>query len=148
MKLRRPPSSQISPTLVTDGRLHGWHSSREHPAIMPLLYNLRRHCRDGRFSDYVSLNIPTEDARLMTSALAFNFENRVDREIGLEEVSDAPNNGEFCWVNLTADDVSKQAEFLDLFGVTDEETQTPGTIRFIAQKDCIQFTLIDTSLAK
>lgn len=82
----------------------------------------------------------------MTSAITFNFENRVDREIELKDVSDALNNGEFCWVNLTADDVPKKVEFLELFGVTDEETQTPGTIRFVAQKECIQFTLVDTRL--
>lgn len=82
----------------------------------------------------------------MTSAIAFNFENRVDREIEFKDVPDAFNNGDFCWINLTADDVAKKNEFLELFGVTDEETQTPGTIRFVAQKDCIQFTLIDTRL--
>jgi magnesium transporter len=83
----------------------------------------------------------------MTSAIAFNFENRVDREIEFDDVSDALDHGEFCWVNLTADDVSRKAEFLELFGVTDEESQTLGTIRFVAQKDCIQFTLIDTRLS-
>jgi magnesium transporter len=82
----------------------------------------------------------------MTSAIAFNFENRVDREIEFDDVAEALNNGEFCWVNLTAEDVSKKAAFLELFGVTDEETQALGTIRFIAQKVCIQFTLIDTRL--
>ena len=82
----------------------------------------------------------------MPSAIAFNFEKRIDREIGLGDVPAALKDGDFCWVNLTGDDVKRKAEFLKIFGVPDEDAGTPGAIRFHAQKDCIQFRLADVHL--
>ena len=82
----------------------------------------------------------------MPAAIAFNFEKRIDREIGLDDVPAALEDGDFCWVNLTGSDATRTAEFLKIFGVPDEESGTPGAIRFHAQKDCIQFRLADVDL--
>lgn len=82
----------------------------------------------------------------MPSAIAFNFENRIDRDIELNDVPTALKDGDFCWVDLTGDSVSRKAEVLDIFGVADEGAGETETIRFAAQKNCIQFTLVDTRL--
>ncbi|MGZ0166375.1 MAG: magnesium transporter CorA family protein [Planctomycetales bacterium] len=82
----------------------------------------------------------------MPTAIAFDFETRVDRDIDLDDVSAALKDGDFCWVNLTGENVVRKAEFLKLFGVHDEDEDTPGVSRFVAQKDCIQFRLVDTQM--
>lgn len=82
----------------------------------------------------------------MPSAIAFNFEKRIDRDIELEGVSRAMNEGDFCWVNLSGPETSRKAEFLQLFGISDEDDDSPASIRFVSQKDCIQFTLVATQL--
>jgi magnesium transporter len=82
----------------------------------------------------------------MPSAIAFDFEKRVDRDIDLDDVCAALKDGDFCWVNLTGENIASKAEFLELFGVHDEDADTPGTSRFVAQKDCIQFNLVDTQM--
>jgi len=82
----------------------------------------------------------------MPTAIAFDFENRIDRDIDFDDVASAINEGNFCWVNLTGDDVQQRGKFLQIFGISDDESGTTATIRFVAQKDCIQFTLVDTRL--
>jgi magnesium transporter len=82
----------------------------------------------------------------MPSAIAFDFEKRVDRDLDLDDVCAALKDGDFCWVNLTGENIASKAEFLELFGVHDEDADTPGTSRFVAQKDCIQFNLVDTQM--
>lgn len=84
----------------------------------------------------------------MPAAIAFDFETRVDRDIDLDDVSAALKDGDFCWVNLTGQDVAREAEFLELFGIHDEDADVPGISRFVARKDCIQFRLVDTQIAE
>ena len=84
--------------------------------------------------------------RTMTSAISFDFENRVDRDISLDEVAAALESGVFCWVNLTAEDVQRRDELLRIFGISEVEASDHGTIRFASLKDCIQFTLVDTRM--
>ena len=84
----------------------------------------------------------------MPAAIAFDFETRVDRDIDLDDVSAALKDGDFCWVNLTGQDVAREAEFLELFGIHDEDADMPGISRFVARKDCIQFRLVDTQIAE
>lgn len=82
----------------------------------------------------------------MPSAIAFNFENRIDRDIQLDEVPAALKDGDFCWINLTGVEISRKGEFHELLGIPNEGIEDSGSIRFAAQKDCIQFTLVDTKL--
>ena len=82
----------------------------------------------------------------MPSAIAFDFENRIDLDIDLDDVAAVLKDEVFCWVNLTGQQVQRREEFLRLFGIPDDETEIPGTIRFVSQKDCIQFTLMDTQM--
>ncbi|NQV28432.1 MAG: magnesium transporter CorA family protein [Rhodopirellula sp.] len=82
----------------------------------------------------------------MPTAIAFDFENRIDRNIELDEVAAALKDGAFCWVNLTGEYIQRKKEFIHLFGVADEDADIPGTIRFVSQKDCIQFTLVDSQM--
>jgi magnesium transporter len=82
----------------------------------------------------------------MPSAIAFDFENRIDLDIELDDVATVLKDEVFCWVNLTGGQVQRREEFLRLFGIDDDEIGIPGTIRFVSQKDCIQFTLMDTQM--
>lgn len=82
----------------------------------------------------------------MPSAIAFDFDSRIDNEIDLDDVADALAAGKFCWVNLNGDDIQRADEIAGQFGIRHEESTLSETIRFVSQKDCIQFTLVDTRL--
>ena len=84
----------------------------------------------------------------MTSAIAFDFKTRTDRKIDLDDVETAIKDGVFCWVNLTNHDVQRSREFFELFDIPGEDVSNHGTIRFVSQKDCIQFTLVDARMDK
>lgn len=82
----------------------------------------------------------------MSSAIAFDFDNRLDEVVELHDLSAALAAGKFCWVNLTGDDLQRTEEMLELLGIRQEDFTLSETIRFASLKNCIQFTLVDTRL--
>lgn len=82
----------------------------------------------------------------MPSAIAFDFKNRIDRDVDFDDVAATVKEGTFCWVNLAGEDVKRRGEFLQMFGISNDDSANAATIRFVAQKDCIQFTLVDAQL--
>lgn len=82
----------------------------------------------------------------MSGAILFNFATKQDRDIELDDVASSHDPETFLWINLYGDDVSRAAEFRELFSIENPllgSEDAIGTPRFTDLGNCIYFSLQD-----
>ncbi len=84
----------------------------------------------------------------MSGAIRFDFVNKEDADLELDQAAESHTPETFLWVNLSGDDVSRASEFIEIFDINNPllgSEDMIGTPRFTDLSNCIYFSLQDIS---
>lgn len=87
----------------------------------------------------------------MTFAIEFDFNNKTERQIPLEDVAQKPANGFYYWIDLESAPKDTARAFLERMGVDpltlDTLLDEDGPPRFYVFQSCLQFALSEARIA-